>query len=75
MRTDDLNDVALKEVLVDAISQLRGTVGVDVTLGQLGMKQEDIPRLAKNALMDCCLVTNPARLSQADIEQIYEQAL
>jgi alcohol dehydrogenase class IV len=75
VRTDDVNDDDLKDVLVDAIRKLRRTIGVDVTLGQLGMKREDIPRLASNALNDCCLVTNPAKLSQTDIEQIYEQAL
>jgi alcohol dehydrogenase len=75
VHTDGLSHDHLRDALMDAISVLRGAVGVDVTLGQLGMKREDIPRLARNALNDCCLVTNPARLSQADIEQIYEQAL
>ncbi len=41
----------------------------------MGVSRSDIPQLAKNALNDVCMVTNPRRPNQRDIEVIYEEAL
>jgi alcohol dehydrogenase class IV len=41
----------------------------------LGVSKKDIPQLARNAMNDACIVTNPKRLSQKEIEEIYEKAL
>ena len=52
-----------------------GVIGIEQTLGQIGLSQADIPALAKKALQDACVVTNPRRPLQRDIEVIYEKAL
>jgi alcohol dehydrogenase class IV len=63
--------VAIRE----AILQLKTTLGIDQTLGQVGVHASDIPELAKKALNDACLVTNPRRPTQRDIEVLYEEAI
>ncbi|MFH0822420.1 MAG: alcohol dehydrogenase-like regulatory protein ErcA [Pseudomonadota bacterium] len=62
------------ESLVASIAELRRSVGVDASLGQMGMRYEDIPELAVKAARDPCLVTNPAVLDRSDIEKAYERA-
>lgn len=63
------------EVLRDGICSLRHDVGIDATLGVRGIRNEDIPSLAAHALCDACMVTNPRRPDQNDIERIYAEAL
>lgn len=64
-----------KTAVITEINQLREEVGVYHTLSQMGVSRSDIPQLAKNALADACIVTNPRRPNRRDIEVIYEEAL
>jgi alcohol dehydrogenase len=64
-----------KSALLAALARLRGAAGVDRTLGQLGVQRRHIPELAEKAMQDACMVTNPRRPTQRDIEEIYEAAL
>ena len=64
-----------KTAVVSEIKRLREEVGVYHTLGQMGVNRSDIPQLAKNALNDACMVTNPRCPNQRDIEVVYEEAL
>jgi alcohol dehydrogenase class IV len=64
-----------KESILRAIMNLRKALGISQTLGQIGLSRNDIPELAKKAMQDACLVTNPRRPTQRDIEVIYEKAL
>ncbi|MEW5958869.1 MAG: alcohol dehydrogenase-like regulatory protein ErcA [Chloroflexota bacterium] len=64
-----------KETILSAIRRLCQALGVDQTLGQIGLRRSDIPELAGKAMQDACLVTNPRRPTQRDIEVIYENAL
>lgn len=64
-----------KTAVISEINRLREEVGVYHTLSQMGVSRSDIPQLAKNALNDACMVTNPRRPNQRDIEVIYEEAL
>ncbi|WP_374594727.1 L-threonine dehydrogenase [Aquabacterium sp.] len=63
------------ERCLDAIRQLAADVGIPKGLRGLGVKTEDIPTLAANALKDACGLTNPRTASQADIEEIFKAAL
>lgn len=71
----DLKQGEEKEIILSAIRRLRRAVGIDQTLGQIGMRKSDIPELAGKAMHDACMVTNPQRLTQWDVEVIYEEAL
>lgn len=64
-----------KTAVISDISCLRQEVGVYHTLSQMGVSRSDIPQLAQNALHDACMVTNPRRPNQRDIEVVYEEAL
>ncbi len=64
-----------KETILGAIRRLRQAIGVDQTLGQIGLLRSDIPELARKAMQDACMVTNPRRPTQREIEVIYDNAL
>jgi alcohol dehydrogenase class IV len=57
------------------VAAFRDKVGLPFTLGQRGVRRSDIPELARHALEDVCIVTNPRRANQRDVEVIYEEAL
>jgi alcohol dehydrogenase class IV len=49
-------------------------VGIRRSLGDCGVRREDFPYLARNAINDPCMATNPILPSQPDIEALYEEA-
>jgi alcohol dehydrogenase len=64
-----------RSTVIEAIINLERRSGINKTLGQIGVRKKDIPVLAKKAMKDVCIVTNPRQISQKDIEDIYEGAL
>jgi alcohol dehydrogenase len=64
----------IKQALLNCIHDLRVAAGIENTLGQCGVSPSDIPLLARNAIHDPCMVTNPCQPSIRDIEAIYESA-
>ncbi len=64
-----------KQAILKAISHLKMQAGITKTLGERGTSSSDIPFLAKHAIQDPCMVTNPLQPNQRDIEVIYEEAL
>ncbi len=64
-----------KNAVIQKVVELKRAAGVEMTLGQLGLTPQEIPNLARNALKDSCMVTNPRIASQGDIEEIFEHAL
>jgi alcohol dehydrogenase class IV len=64
-----------KSVVVGRIREFEQILGTDEKLGDIGVRREDIPELAKKAAEDVCIVTNPRPASQEDIEAIYERSL
>jgi len=63
------------ETLVASIRDLRISAGITTTFGLSGVSSGMIPDLAYKAMHDPCIVTNPRRPTQQDIEEIYERAL
>jgi alcohol dehydrogenase len=64
-----------KKTLTKAVSHLRKGLGVNKSLGEAGVKSTDIPLLAKRALQDICVVTNPRIPNHRDIEVLYEESI
>ncbi|MFA4849501.1 MAG: alcohol dehydrogenase-like regulatory protein ErcA [Methanoregula sp.] len=60
--------------LVLALRTLRESLGVTDRLSDLGVTKKDLPELAKKAIHDPCLATNPKKMTVRDIERIYERA-
>ncbi|MEW6112582.1 MAG: alcohol dehydrogenase-like regulatory protein ErcA [Thermodesulfobacteriota bacterium] len=64
-----------KSAIIDKIVRLRQSAGIHLRLGELGVTQKQIHRLAQNALRDPCLATNPREPKLKEVETIYEKAL
>jgi alcohol dehydrogenase len=60
---------------IAAIRNLSHAVDIPAGLRELGVKEEDIPTLAANALKDACGLTNPRPAEQHQIEAIFRSAL
>lgn len=69
------NTVEIKKAVLTEVGRLKKQVGIHKTLGERGATLSDIPLLARKALNDPCMVTNPKVPNQRDIEVIYEEAL
>lgn len=61
--------------VIGRIIELQRSLKVYETLSDIGVQIKDIPELAKKALKDICIVTNPRPVSLKDIEAIYEESL
>ncbi|MBT3065689.1 L-threonine dehydrogenase [Rhodoferax sp. U11-2br] len=70
-----LDDQAGAQACLTAIRQLALDIGIPKSLSELGVKEEDIPLLATNALKDACGLTNPRPATQAEIENIFRGAM
>ncbi len=64
----------LKEIL-GGIRTLKKNIGIEVNLRMRGTRKTDIPELARKAMKDPCMVTNPRVPTFRDIEVLYEEAL
>ncbi|PIW59499.1 L-threonine dehydrogenase [Shewanella sp. CG12_big_fil_rev_8_21_14_0_65_47_15] len=63
------------EAAISAIKKLSVAVKIPENLTLLGVKAEDIPTLADNALKDTCGFTNPKQATHGEICQIFTNAL
>ena len=72
---ENVPDDEVVDMLLLAIKQMRAELGLNRNLAELGVTRADIPRLAGLAMQDPCILTNPRKPIQADIEAIYEAAL
>ena len=64
-----------KRKILGAFSSFRESLGITESLADLGVNRSDIPELAKKAIRDPCLATNPRPVKIEDIERLYEKAL
>jgi len=65
----------VEAAILAQIKHLREKIGIHSTLAAKGVRTSDITELARNALQDPCMVTNPRMPNLHDIEEIYEKAL
>lgn len=66
----DAADVALA-----SIKKLSADVGIPAGLTELGVKEEDLEIMAKNAMKDACGLTNPRTVTLQDVIGIFKAAL
>jgi alcohol dehydrogenase len=70
------SDDARTAALIDAMEQLAATVGIETTLRQVGITENDLDRLADDAMLQTRLLgNNPRPLTRADAHAIYRAAL
>ncbi len=65
---------ALQAIFSD-IQSLKQQVGIYGSLRDRGIGSHDVPDLASNAFADACIVTNPRRPKQEDIQAIFSEAM
>lgn len=58
--TANMSPEEYRRAAVDAVRQLGADLGVPANLGALGVKAEDVPFLAQQAISDVCTADNPA---------------
>ncbi|MBR2962533.1 MAG: lactaldehyde reductase [Alistipes sp.] len=58
-----------------AVRDLAIEVGIPQHLSEIGIKAEDIPALAAQAITDVCTPGNPREVTEADIVKLYEAIL
>ncbi len=63
-----------REPMLDAVRRFKREAGVTATLGELGVRPEDIGALAAKAVNDPCMITNPRLTTEQDICGVYEAA-
>lgn len=64
-----------RERLLDALRALKRDVGVDKSLSRLGVSAKDLDKLARLAMNDPCMATNPRKPTLEDIRRLFEQAM
>ncbi len=70
-----LSSSEIRRRLVAEIARLKEAAGLGDTLSQAGIHRTEVHELAEITLHDPCVVTNPRRPGQKDIEVIYEESL
>ena len=61
--------------LADRIDRLARDVGVPRGLAALGVRHEDLPRLARSALQDACMSTNPRPADEEQMRALFQAAM
>ncbi len=72
--SDSMPPILIKQEIINAIREFRNNIGLTKSLSELGVQRQDFAFLARNALNDFALGSNPKKPSQKDIESICEQA-
>ncbi len=61
--------------VADRVDRLAREVGVPKGLGQLGVREADLSRLAEFALRDACMSTNPRTATHEQMVALFRTAL
>jgi alcohol dehydrogenase class IV len=75
IEVDGVPSGEIRKRLVVELRRLREAAGLRDTLSQRGVHRTEVHELARIALNDPCVVTNPRQPCQRDIEVIYEESL
>jgi alcohol dehydrogenase len=70
-----LTTMEAAEKSVEAIKKLSKDVGIPAGLGDIGVKDADIPLLADNAIKDLCCLFNPRKITLDDLKRLYKEAM
>ena len=61
-------------LVVEAVRNLSIGIGIPQTLEGIGVKEEDLPKLAHQAINDVCTSGNPRIVTEKDILELYKEA-
>lgn len=72
---DTLSIEAVRDAACQAIEKLSTDVGIPTTISELGVKAEDIPQIAKDALKDVCTPGNPRQATLEEVINLYQSMM
>lgn len=73
-KVDYMNVEEYRTAAVCSVATLSKSIGIPQKLVNIGIKEQDLPKLAKTAYNDVCTGGNPRKTSEADILEIYKKA-
>ncbi len=71
---DGLSTMDAARKAIAAIRQISEQVGIPKNLRELGVKEEDFPIMAENAMKDVCQLTNPRKATKEQVIGIFKAA-
>ena len=74
-KTNHLSKRDRAERAIYLVSELCNDLEINKGLGHLGVNEDNIAKMSKNALLDFCILTNPRDADEKDIEKIFHEAL
>ena len=70
---DGMTQEEAAQAACDAVKALAIKVGIPQHLSELGIKEEDLPRLAASAIADVCTPGNPREVTEEIILELYKK--
>ena len=72
--TEGMNAADAAQAAVDAVKALSLKIGIPQKLKEIGVKEEDLPKLAASALADVCTPGNPRDVTLEELLALYQKA-
>lgn len=74
LNVEGKSDEETVDIVVKSVRDLAIKVGIPQTLQEIGIKEEDLPKLAHQAINDVCTSGNPRIVTEKDILELYKTA-
>ncbi len=73
--TENMSTREKAEKAITMVQDLASDLGIPSGLSELGLPEDSIPNLSRNAINDACFITNPRDADEEDIMNIFRSAL
>ncbi|MDO4564637.1 MAG: iron-containing alcohol dehydrogenase [Clostridia bacterium] len=74
-KTAEMSLEACATAAIRAVEELKRSIGLVQTLGELGVNDNTIPVLAAQAMEDACMADNPRPMHRGNVEAVYASLL
>jgi alcohol dehydrogenase class IV len=74
INTFNMPDIKAAGKAIEAIQMLNKRIGIPKSLREIGIKENQIPMLAKKAFEDPCHQSNPRPCTEQDLLMLYKEA-
>lgn len=75
LETKGLSDKSAAKAVIEAIKSLTKELGLPQKLSEVGVKEEDIGKLAEDAISDGSIYNNPREATEEEIAEVLKKAL
>ena len=74
INTFGMSDSEAADKAIEAVAELNGRIGIPSSLADVGVKESQLPMLAKKAFEDPCHAANPRPCTEQDLLVLYKEA-